>query len=1327
VTITGTSGALIATTPLALTVGAAEAITSTTLTVTSAGAPVASMASGSAVTLTAAVSAGSTPLTAGQIRFCDAAAVYCEDAHLLGTAQLTSAGTAVLKFIPGMGSHSYKAVFAGAQSNGGSSSNPAALTVTAAIASTTTIAQSGASGNYTLTATVMAQGLLSPTGNISFQDTSSGNAPVGTAALGQGKTALSWLASSSAATGSSPYAIATGDFNGDGIPDLAAANYSGNTVTILLGKGDGTFTATAVSPPTGSYPGSVAVADFNGDGIPDLAVANENSNTMTILLGGGDGTFTQSASPSTGNEPDSIAVGDFNGDGIPDMAVANEYSNNVTILLGNGDGTFTQSASPAVGSYPRSVATGDFNGDGIPDLAVASELNTSIAILLGNGDGTFTASPTSPLAGSDPSSIVIGDFNEDGIKDLAVANESSDTVTILLGNGNGTFTPAASPTTGYEPASIAAGDFNGDGKVDLAVSNYLSNSVTLLLGNGDGTFTAAATQSTGIEPWGIVAAPFTRTGSPGLAVANYGSNTITVLSAQLTQTATATASSVSPVGHGIHLVDAMYPGDSSYSSSVSATTGLTALPIAPGVMVTPSSSSITTAQALTVTAAVGGGNGNPTPTGSVTLTSGSYTSAPATLSNGAAIINIPAGSLALGADILAASYTPDSNSSSTYNHSTGSNSVTVTALATPTITWVTPAAITYGTALAAAQLNASSTVAGTFAYSPAMGTALAAGQQSLTATFTPADTTSYTTATASVTLTVNKATPTITWVTPAAITYGTALAAAQLNASSTVAGTFAYSPALGTALGAGQQTPAAIFTPTDTTDYTTATASVTLTVNKATPTIAWAGPAAITVGTALGNSQLDATSSVAGSFVYSPAAGTVLSVGTQTLSVTFTPNDPTDYAVVINTVPMVVTNRAVPTITWTNPAAITYGTALSSAQLDATASVPGTFAYTPALGAVLPAGTQTLSVTFTPTDAAGYSPAAAAVQIVVGKATPTTTWATLTPIVYGTALSAAQLDATASVPGTLVYNPVAGTVLSAGTQTLQVTITPADTADYTTATTTATLTVNKATPAIAWANPAPIVYGTALGTTQLDATASLPGTFVYSPAAGAVLSAGTQTLSVTSTPADTTDYTTAAGTTALTVAAPPGIAINGSAVSIGSPGATTGNTGTITVTPSGGFTGIVSLIASITSSPGGAQDLPTLSLSPSSTINITGATAGTATLTISSTAPVRASLAQPKLHEAPWYAAGGAAGSAAACFMLFGIPDRRRRWRAILGMLALSAALAGGIIGCGGGGSSGNDSGGVANPGTTAGTYSVTVTGTSGTTTASGIVTVIVQ
>ena len=167
--------------------------------------------------------------------------------------------------------------------------------------------------------------------------------------------------------------------------------------------------------------------------------------------------------------------------------------------------------------------------------------------------------------------------------------------------------------------------------------------------------------------------------------------------------------------------------------------------------------------------------------------------------------------------------------------------------ATPSITWATPAAITYGATLSATQLNASSTVAGKFAYSPAAGTVLTAGSHTLSVTFNPTDNADYTTATANVTLTVNKAKPTITWATPAAITYGTALSASQLDATANVAGKFVYSPAAGTVPAVGTDTLTVTFTPTDTTDYTTATATVSLKVNPAPSFTLGAAPASLTV------------------------------------------------------------------------------------------------------------------------------------------------------------------------------------------------------------------------------------------------------------------------------------------------------------------------------------------------------------------------------------------------------------------------------------------------------------------------------------------------
>jgi uncharacterized membrane protein len=680
VTITGTSGSLTATTSVVVSTQTAPATTSTTLQITAGGNPVTSIARGKVVTLTAAVSAGATALTTGQVNFCDATATYCDPMHLRGIAQLTSAGTAVLRFVPGMGRHSYKAVFAGTNGDSTSSSEASNLTVTAAQPTTTTIARSGNFGDYTLTASVTGQGPAAPGGTVSFLDTTSGNSVVGTAALANGPPALSWGNPESAAIGTQPYSIAVADFNGDGIPDLAIAFTSNKTLTILLGNGDGTFNEAAINTQSGPYPSFVAAGDFNHDGKADLAVTNPGTNDVMIFLGNGDATFTAVAtSPETGSEPGVIGVGDFNGDGIQDLAIVNNGSGTVTVLLGNGDGTFTASPlSAQTDPNSTSIAVGDFNGDGILDLAIGSDY--MVTMLLGNGDGSFTPAP-SPVTGDSPygAEVAAGDFNQDGKLDLAAVIDG--TVTILLGNGDGTFSATTTGSTLVNgPTPIAVGDFNADGKPDLAVLNQFDDVVTILLGNGDGTFTATATNpSAGFSPYALAVADFNGDGTSDLAVTNGGfGTTFSILTSQLTQTATATVTGISATGTGSQLVDASYPGDSNYKASVSATTALNTGLVTPTVTVAPSSSSITTAQSDQVTVTVSGGSGNPAPTGSVMLSSGAYTSVAKTLAAGSATINVPAGSLAVGNDTLTASYTPDAGGSATYNGATGTASVMVT-------------------------------------------------------------------------------------------------------------------------------------------------------------------------------------------------------------------------------------------------------------------------------------------------------------------------------------------------------------------------------------------------------------------------------------------------------------------------------------------------------------------------------------------------------------------------------------------------------------------------------------------------------------------------
>jgi putative Mn2+ efflux pump MntP len=463
--------------------------------------------------------------------------------------------------------------------------------------------------------------------------------------------------------------------------------------------------------------------------------------------------------------------------------------------------------------------------------------------------------------------------------------------------------------------------------------------------------------------------------------------------------------------------------------------------------------------------------------------------------------------------------------------------------AAPLLSWATPAAISYGTALSATQLNATANVAGNFSYTPALGTVLGVGSQVLSVTFTPADAKDYAAATASVTIGVNQAAPLLSWATPAAISYGTALSATQLNAIANVAGSFSYTPALGAVLGVGSQVLSVAFTPADAKDYAAATASVAIGVNQAAPLLSWATPAAISYGTALSATQLNATANVAGSFSYTPALGTVLGVGSHVLSATFTPADAKDYAAATASVAIGV-NQAIPVLIWATPAAISYGTALSATQLNATANVAGSFSYTPALGTVLGVGSQALSATFTPADTKDYAGATASVTVGVNQATPVLSWLTPAAISYGTVLSATQLNATANVAGSFAYNPPPGVVLEAGTQMLSVTFTPTDSVNFAPASGQVTLTVRQAMPQIVWPTPSAIVAGSALSSAQLNASAvasggntAIPGSFLYSPGAGTVFaSPGPETLNVTFTPADVIDYASAEASVTLAVA-----------------------------------------------------------------------------------------------------------------------------------------------------------------------------------------------
>ena len=343
--------------------------------------------------------------------------------------------------------------------------------------------------------------------------------------------------------GTYPTSVAVGDFNGDGKADLAVTNGSANTVSILLGKGDGTFQA-AVNYGAGSNPVSVAVGDFNGDGKADLAVANYVSNNVSVLLGNGDASFQPAVNYSVGSYPDSVAVGDFNGDGKADVVVANTNNEDMSVLLGNGDGTFQAAVNYAMGSNPWSVAVGDFNGDGRADLAVANEGSNNVSILLGaaapispydfNGDGHPDVIWEEPKIGwaqvwylncqpntscypplgaanvtrANPWNIVgIGDFNGDGNPDVVWQDPVSGAIQIwyLGGSGGVTLLGAANITTKNPWKVVSVADFNGDGHPDLLWQDPISGWAQIwYLGGAQGTTLLGAANLTLKNPWHIV-------------------------------------------------------------------------------------------------------------------------------------------------------------------------------------------------------------------------------------------------------------------------------------------------------------------------------------------------------------------------------------------------------------------------------------------------------------------------------------------------------------------------------------------------------------------------------------------------------------------------------------------------------------------------------------------------------------------------------------------------------------------------------------------------------------------------------------------------------
>jgi uncharacterized delta-60 repeat protein len=329
-------------------------------------------------------------------------------------------------------------------------------------------------------------------------------------------------AAQSYAAGNTPEAVAIADL-GNGHPDAIVPNANSNTVSVLLGNGNGTFAPQLIYT-VGGFPKALAVADL-GNGHPDVVVANESSNTVSILLGIGNGTLQSATSINTGIFPDALAIADL-GNGHPDIVVANSTSNTISVFLGNGDGTFQAPQSFPTGIGPDSIAISDL-GNGHPDVIVSNGADNTLGVLIGNGDGTFQPQVTYATGNSPSSSLVVTDLGN-GHPDALIGNFNDNTVSVFLGNGNGTFQPQQVVNVNGETAGLTTADLTGSGHPDLIVTNYGGNAATVLQGNGDGTFQPALSFSTGTNPIAVAAADLGN-GAVDVITANSAGDNISVL------------------------------------------------------------------------------------------------------------------------------------------------------------------------------------------------------------------------------------------------------------------------------------------------------------------------------------------------------------------------------------------------------------------------------------------------------------------------------------------------------------------------------------------------------------------------------------------------------------------------------------------------------------------------------------------------------------------------------------------------------------------------------------------------------------------------------
>ena len=1027
-------------------------------TATSLSASTSTALLGTPVVLTATATSilGGTPIQVGQVTF-----TYQETVNgvtfsgSFGSASLSANGTAVLTTRPAVGTYVVTAALPGTTTAGASTSTPQVLTIAGngSYGSTTALVSSGSVGDYTLTATVSGFGLGAPAGTLSFLNTTNGNQPLATAVLDPTTVAQGLVPLSSAPpTASNVQFVATGDFNQDGMSDYATVTSDGKVVVDLM-QANGLLQSGGSYTISTSLNGIVA-ADVNGDGKLDLVAISSSDSTISILLGNGDGSFqspqgAQILTASAG--PTYLSVADLNGDGKLDLVETASGARNVSVFLGNGDGTFGAQQDYRVGRGPNSVVIADFNADGSPDLAVSNQSYGSISILLGVGDGTFQPQTSTSVPYGDSAGILaVGSLRGNGIVDLIAPDLYDSSFFVYLGNNDGTFAaPVRYSVNGSSVGQAVLADINHDGKLDL-VATY-NNQIAILPGVGDGTFGVEQDFSTGNGVVNVALADFNNDGLLDFITSDAADNTTTILLGQ--QSVTASATGVYATGTGIQLVNASFPGDTTHAASLSNT-----VPLQPSTQ-TPSSTSlnasslsIAAGSPVTFTASV-----TPVPTGATYGTIAFYSGGTllgTTPVNSNGLAAYTTATLSVDVDAITAVYSGNAalatSTSPVLTESVTASTVTLLSSSSTTSIYGQPLTLTAsvspvpsGSSRGSLRFYQASTLLGTGELAADGSTRLSVstlpvGADVITAVYSGVA--GYLTSTSlplSITVTAVNPATLLTSTVPSTVVSGgnvgvltatikdasgNTVTTSSAPVTSTISGPNGYSQSVTSAAVNGVATlDLSPLTLSTAGTYTVTTSSpglpssiapVTVTSRGATQIVVSAVPSSVQRGgnvglvtgtlkdangiTALtpslpvtatitgpnGFSQTLIVASINGLVTFNFSSLSLPDAGVYTLTVSGAGLTPSTQAITVA--------KSNATITWAAPASIGFGTPLSSLQLNATGSVAGTLTYSPAAGATLQAGIQTLSVTLTPTDSANYTTATSSVQILVRAASTTT-------------------------------------------------------------------------------------------------------------------------------------------------------------------------------------------------------------------------------------------------------------------------------------------------------------------------------------------------